>query len=421
MDFHRIKLLPPYVFAEVNAMKAKARAAGQDIIDLGMGNPDTGTPRHIVDKLVETAQNPRNHRYSSSRGITGLRRAIAAYYGRRFGVEIDPETETCVTIGSKEGLASLAGAMTAPGDQIYVPDPSYPIHAHGFLIVGAEIVPVKQLPGADPSAPSGYDFMQGFKRAVEASSRKPLAVILSYPSNPTAQIVDLDFYGEMVEFCRSRKIYILSDIAYSEIYFNDTPPPSVLQIPRAKEIAVEFTSMSKTYSMPGWRIGFATGNKQLVGALTKIKSWLDYGAFTPIQVAAAAALNGPQDCVAHIRDLYQKRRDVLVSSMAAAGWDIPSPPASMFAWAPLPKGFEYLGALEFSKLLLTHAEVAVSPGNAFGANGEGFIRIALVENEQRIRQAARSVKKFLGQGAPDAPAARATASNVTPLKKAAGR
>ncbi|MBM3507574.1 MAG: LL-diaminopimelate aminotransferase [Alphaproteobacteria bacterium] len=421
MDFHRIKLLPPYVFAEVNAMKAKARAAGQDIIDLGMGNPDTGTPRHIVDKLVETAQNPRAHRYSSSRGIPGLRRAIAVYYGRRFGVEVDADTESCVTIGSKEGLASLASAMTGPGDQIYVPDPSYPIHAHGFLLVGAEIMPIKQLPGEDPSAPSGRDFMQGFKRAVEASSKKPLAVILSYPSNPTAQIVDLDFYGEMVEFCRAKKIYILSDIAYSEIYFTETPPPSVLQIPRAKEIAVEFTSMSKTYSMPGWRIGFATGNKQLVGALTKIKSWLDYGVFTPIQVAATAALNGPQDCVAHIRDLYRKRRDVLVSSMAAAGWDIPSPPASMFAWAPLPKGFEHLGALEFSKLLLTEAEVAVSPGNAFGASGEGFIRIALVENEQRIRQAARSVKKFLSQGAPDAPSARTMPSNVTPFKKAAGR
>ncbi|MSP21050.1 MAG: aminotransferase class I/II-fold pyridoxal phosphate-dependent enzyme [Alphaproteobacteria bacterium] len=418
MDFHRIKLLPPYVFAEVNAMKAKARAAGQDIIDLGMGNPDTGTPRHIVDKLVEAAQNPRAHRYSASRGITGLRKAIAAYYGRRFGVDIDPETETCVTIGSKEGLATLASAMTGPGDSIVTPDPSYPIHAHGFLIVGAEVVAIRQLPGEDPSLPSGRDFMEGFKKTVETASRKPLAVILSYPSNPTAQIVGLDFYGEMVDFCRHHKIYILSDIAYSEIYFNDMPPPSVLQIPKAREIAIEFTSMSKTYSMPGWRIGFGTGNKDLVRALTKIKSWLDYGAFTPIQVAAAAALNGPQDCVAHIRQLYQGRRDVLVQSMAAAGWDIPSPPASMFAWAPLPKGFRHLTSLEFSKLLLTEAQLAVSPGAAFGASGEGFIRIALVENEQRIRQAARVVKKFLSAGAPEV---KPVSAEPPPARKAANR
>ena len=414
MEFHRLKLLPPYVFAEVNAMKAKARAAGQDIIDLGMGNPDMGTPRHIVDKLIEATQNPRAHRYSSSRGIPGLRKAIAAYYGRRWGVDIDPESETIVTIGSKEGLASLAMAMTSPGDSIAVPDPSYPIHPYGFLLHGADLVGIPQLPGEDPSAYSGDDFLRGFKKQVEMATKKPVAVILSYPSNPTAQIVDLAFYAEMVDFCRKHGIFILSDVAYSEIYFNDNPPPSVLQVPRAKEIAVEFTSMSKTYSMPGWRIGFATGNKQLVGALTKIKSWLDYGAFKPIQVAAAAALNGPQDCVDQVRALYKRRRDVLVQSMAAAGWNIPSPPASMFAWAPLPKGFEPLGSLEFSKLLLKEAEVAVAPGVGFGPNGEGFIRIALVENEQRIRQAARSVKKFLSQGAPNV-------TQLNPAKRAASR
>ena len=420
MDFYRIKLLPPYVFAEVNAMKAKARAAGQDIIDLGMGNPDTGTPRHIVDKLIEASQNPRTHRYSASKGIAGLRRAIAGYYGRRFGVEIDQDTETIVTIGSKEGLATLASAMTAPGDVVYVPEPSYPIHAHGFLIVGAEIRGIPQVPGDGQS--SGTAFYEGFKRAVESDSRKPLAVIVSYPSNPTAQVADLDFYGRMVDFCRHHKIYILSDLAYSEIYFDDVPPSSVLQIPHAREIAVEFTSMSKTYSMPGWRIGFATGNKQLVGALTRIKSWLDYGAFTPIQVAAAAALNGPQDCVEQVRQLYKRRRDTLVQSMAAAGWDIPSPPASMFAWAPLPKGLAHLGSLEFAKRLLSSAQVAVAPGVGFGPHGEGYIRIALVENEQRIRQAARSVKKFLSAPEADALTPREESpAAIGALRKTAAR
>ncbi|MBT3396122.1 MAG: LL-diaminopimelate aminotransferase [Alphaproteobacteria bacterium] len=386
MDFHRISQLPPYVFAEVNQLKAAARAAGEDIIDFGMGNPDSATPAHIVEKLVESAQDPRAHRYSTSRGIPGLRRALAAYYDRRFGVEIDPETETIVTLGSKEGLANLASAITAPGDIILVPNPSYPIHPYGFIIAGAEIQHVPQGPGRN--------FLSDFKRAVETSDRPPAAVVLNYPSNPTAMVVDLDFYGEMVEFCRAKKIYILSDLAYSEIYF-DSPPPSILQIPGARDIAVEFTSLSKTYSMPGWRIGFATGNKDLVYALARIKSYLDYGAFTPIQVAAAAALNGPQDCVDEIRGLYKRRRDVLVQSMASAGWDIPSPPASMFAWAPIPEDFLQLGSMEFSKMLLTEAQVAVSPGIGFGEHGEGYVRIALVENEQRIRQAARSVRKFL--------------------------
>ena len=386
MDFHRIRQLPPYVFAEVNQLKALARAAGEDIIDFGMGNPDSGTPAHIVEKLIESAQDPRAHRYSTSRGIPGLRRAVAAYYDRRFGVEIDPESETIVTLGSKEGLANLASAITAPGDIILVPNPSYPIHPYGFIIAGAEIQHVPQGPGRN--------FLADFKRAVETSDRPPVAVVLNYPSNPTAMVVDLDFYGEMVEFCRAKQVLILSDLAYSEIYF-DSPPPSILQIPGAREIAVEFTSLSKTYSMPGWRIGFATGNKELIYALARIKSYLDYGAFTPIQVAASAALNGPQQCVDEIRALYKQRRDVLVQSMASAGWEIPSPPASMFAWAPIPEEFVQAGSMEFSKMLLTHAQVAVSPGIGFGEHGEGYVRIALVENEQRIRQAARSVRKFM--------------------------
>jgi alanine-synthesizing transaminase len=387
MDFHRIRQLPPYVFAEVNQMKAEARAAGEDIIDFGMGNPDSPTPAHIVEKLVESAQNPRAHRYSMSRGIPGLRLANAAYYERRFGVDIDPETETIVTLGSKEGLANLASAITAPGDIILVPNPSYPIHPYGFIIAGAEIQHVPQAPGRD--------FIADFKRAVEMSERRPAAVVLNFPSNPTAMVVDLDFYGEMVEFCRAKNVFILSDLAYAEIYF-DKQPPSILQVPGARDIAVEFTSLSKTYSMPGWRIGFASGNRELIRALARIKSYLDYGAFTPVQVAATAALNGPQDCVGDIRALYKRRRDVLVQSMAAAGWNIPSPPATMFAWAPIPDKFAAAGCMEFSKLLLTNAQVAVSPGIGFGEYGEGFVRIALVENEQRIRQAARSIRKFLG-------------------------
>ena len=397
MDFHRIKRLPPYVFAEVNAMKAKARAKGADIIDFGMGNPDSPTPPHIVEKLVEAVRDPRTHRYSVSRGIPGLPRAVARYYRQRFGVEIDPETETVVTLGSKEGLANLASAMSAPGDVILVPNPSYPIHPYGFIIAGAGIRHVPQGPGRD--------FLTELRHSVETSERTPSALVLNFPSNPTAQVVDLDFYGEVVEFCRAKGIYVLSDIAYAEIYFDGVPPPSILQVPGAKDIAIEFTSMSKTYSMPGWRIGFATGNRQLVHALTRIKSYLDYGAFTPVQVAATAALNGPQGCVDDIRALYKRRRDVLVQSMGAAGWPIPAPAATMFAWAPIPAAFAELGSLEFSKLLLTHAEVAVSPGVGFGEYGEGYVRIALVENEQRIRQAARSVRKLL-QSPPAAEAAQ---------------
>ena len=368
-------------------MKARARAEGADIIDFGMGNPDQPTPAHIVEKLIETVQDPKTHRYSSSRGIPGLRKAVAAYYGRRFGVEVDPETETIVTLGSKEGLANLSSAITSPGDVFLVPNPSYPIHPFGFIIAGAAVRSIPVGPEAD--------FMAAMKSAVQHSSPKPTAVVLNYPNNPTAKIVDMDFYEEVVDFCLHHGIYILSDIAYAEIYFDIPPPPSILQIKRAWDIAVEFTSMSKTYSMPGWRIGFATGNRKLIAALARIKSYLDYGAFTPVQVAATAALNGPQDCVEKIRETYKGRRDVLIDGLAAAGWEIPSPPATMFAWAPIPPGFESLGSIEFTKLLLSEAEVAVSPGIAFGEHGDGHVRIALVENRQRIRQAVRNIKSFL--------------------------
>jgi len=394
-DFHRIKRLPPYVFAEVNAMKAAARAAGDDIIDFGMGNPDSATPPHIVAKLVEAVQNPRTHRYSQSRGIPGLRRAQAAYYGRRFGVDIDPESEIIVTLGSKEGLANLAQAITSPGDVVLVPNPCYPIHSFGFIMAGGAL---RSLPASEADQGSfRSEFMSALERAVAHSIPKPLAVVLNFPANPTAHCVDLDFYGEVVDFCLRHEIFILSDLAYAEIYFDDPPPPSVLQIPKAREIAVEFTSMSKTYSMPGWRIGFAAGNKRLIAALARIKSYVDYGAFTPIQVAATAAINGPQDCVDEIRDLYRQRRDTLVEGLSRAGWDIPVPAATMFAWAPLPRAFHNIGSLAFSKLLMQEAKVAVSPGVGFGEHGEGFVRISLVENTQRIRQATRNIRAFLAR------------------------
>ncbi len=386
-EFYRIKRLPPYVFAEVNALKARARAAGRDVIDLGMGNPDGATPEHIVKKLIDAVQNPRSHGYSVSRGIAGLRRAYAGYYARRFGVELDPEREVITTLGSKEGLANLAQAITAPGDIVLVPNPCYPIHAFGFIMAGASVrhVPINL----------GVDFMRELKKAVTDSVPPPLAIVLNFPANPTAQVVSLDFYAEVVDFCRHHNIIVLSDVAYAEIYFDGTPPPSVLQVPGARDIAVEFSSLSKTYSMAGWRIGFAVGNQRLIAALARVKSYLDYGAFTPIQVAATAALNGPQDCIAEIRERYKARRDVLVEGLRQAGWEIPSPPASMFAWAPLPPRFKEMGSLAFSKLLLEEANVAVSPGVGFGENGEGYVRIALVENRQRLRQATRNIKQFL--------------------------
>jgi alanine-synthesizing transaminase len=405
-EFHRIKRLPPYVFAEVNAMKAAARANGDDFSDFGMGIPDLPTPEHIVDKLVETVRDPRTHRYSNSRGIPGLRRALCGYYERRFNVSLDPEREAIVTIGSKEGLANLAQAITGPGDVILVPNPSYPIHQFGFIIADGAVryLPVKP----------DDEFLAALERAVLNSAPKPVALVMCYPANPTAFVADLDFYAQVVDFCRHHEIYILSDLAYSEIYYDDdNPPPSMLQVPGARDIAVEFTSMSKTYSMPGWRIGFAAGNETLIAALARVKSYLDYGAFTPIQVAAATALNGPQECVAETRAIYKARRDVLIDGLARAGWEVPLPTASMYAWAPIPEPFAELGSLEFSKLLLEHAKVAVSPGLGFGENGEGFVRIAVVENEQRIRQAVRSIRQFLSQG--DEIVAAAMARNVSPL------
>ncbi|MHB1205386.1 MAG: LL-diaminopimelate aminotransferase [Rhodospirillaceae bacterium] len=387
-DFHRIKRLPPYVFAEVNAMKARLRATGEDIIDLGMGNPDMPTPPHIVEKLCEVAADPKAHRYSASQGIKGLRKAFVGYYQRRFGVDLDVNKEVCVTLGSKEGLANLASAITSPGDLILSPNPAYPIHPFGFIIADGA---VRSLP-CEPN----NDFLIALERAVRNQTPKPVALVLNYPSNPTAMVASLDFYGQVVDFCRHHDIWILSDLAYSEIYFDIDPPPSILQIPGAKDIAIEFTSMSKTYNMPGWRVGFAAGNPMLMNALIRIKSYLDYGAFTPIQVAAAAALNGPQDCVAEIRQTYKERRDVLIEGLAQGQWHIPSPQASMFAWAPIPPQFKHLGALEFSKLLISEAKVAVAPGTGFGENGEGFVRIALVENKHRIRQAVRNIRTFMG-------------------------
>lgn len=386
-DFYRVKRLPPYVFAEVNRLKAEARANGADIIDLGMGNPDMATPEHIVEKMVETVRDTRSHRYSTSMGIPGLRKAQANYYKRRFGVTLDPETQVVATLGSKEGFANMAQAIVAPGDVVLVPNPTYPIHEFGFIISGAAI---RHIPAED-----GETFLRLIDRAVKRSVPKPIAVVLSYPSNPTARVVDLEFYKEAVKLAKRLDLIILSDVAYSEIYFENEPPPSILQVDGAIDISVEFTSLSKTYNMPGWRMGFAVGNERMIGALARVKSYLDYGAFTPIQVAAAAALNGPQTCVEEIRSTYKSRRDCLVESFGRAGWDIPPPPATMFAWCPIPEPFKHLSSVEFAKLLISEASVAVSPGRGFGEYGEGFVRIALVENEQRIRQAARSVKKFL--------------------------
>ena len=391
-EFKKKKRLPPYVFAEVNRLKAELRAKGKDIIDFGMGNPDMATPKHIREKLIETVERPGTGRYSTSRGIPGLRAAQVKYYKRRFDVDLDAENEVVVTLGSKEGLANLAQAITSPGDIILSPNPSYPIHPYGFIIAGASL---RHLPAMDDGIFNPDLYLERLERSIRDSVPAPVALIVSFPSNPTAQVASIDFYKEVVKIAIKYGTYILSDLAYAEIYYDGNPPPSILQVPRAREVAVEFTSMSKTYAMAGWRIGFAVGNKKLISALTRIKSYLDYGAFTPVQVAAAAALNGPQDCVTEIRHIYQKRRDVLINSMSRAGWDIPSPPASMFAWAPLPKKFVKEGSLNFAKELMLKADVAVAPGVAFGEYGEGFVRVGLVENEQRIRQAAKNIKKLL--------------------------
>jgi len=387
-DFHRIKRLPPYVFEQVNKIKAAERAKGVDIVDLGMGNPDLPAPRHVIEKLVETAGKPRTDRYSASKGIGGLRRAQANYYARRFGVKLDPDTQVVATLGSKEGFANMAQAITGPGDVVLVPNPSYPIHAFGFLMAGGVIrsVPAEPTPA----------FFPALERAMIHSVPKPIALVTCYPANPTAYTASLDFYRDLVAFAKKHELILLSDLAYAEVYFDDNdPPPSMLQVPGAMDVAVEFTSMSKTFSMAGWRIGFAVGNERLLAALARVKSYLDYGAYTPIQVAAAAALNGPDDCIREMREIYRKRRDALIESFGKAGWDIPVPQASMFAWVPIPEKFRHLGSLEFSKLLIEKAEVAVAPGIGFGEHGDDYVRIAIVENEQRIRQAARNVARFL--------------------------
>src|SRR5271165_2182824 len=381
-DFHRVRRLPPYVFEQVNKLKAKARAAGADIVDLGMGNPDLPAPKHVIEKLVETVGKPRTDRYSASKGIAGLRRAQAGYYARRFGVKLDPETQVVATLGSKEGFANMAQAITAPGDVVLAPNPSYPIHAFGFLMAGGVIRSV-------PAEPTP-DFFAALERAVIHSIPKPIAVVVCYPSNPTAMVASLDFYRDLVLFARRHEIFVLSDIAYAEVYFEDEPPPSILQAPG----------------------GFAVGNERLLAALARVKSYLDYGAYTPIQVAAAAALNGPEDCIREMRATYKRRRDVMIESFAAAGWAIDKPSASMFAWTPVPERFRHLGSLEFSKLLIEKADVAVAPGIGFGEHGDDYVRLALVENEQRIRQAARGVRRFFET-------ADATLHNVVKLKKPA--
>ncbi len=384
-EFYRIQKLPPYVFEEVNKLKAKLRSEKHDIIDLGMGNPDMPTPVHIVNKLCETARNPKAHRYSASRGIIGLRRAMARYYERRFNVSLNPETEIVATIGSKEGFANLAQAITGPGDVILAPNPAYPIHAFGFIIAGGVISPVP--------APSPEAYLSGLSEAIGKAHMKPRAMVLNYPSNPTAQTVGLDFYKDAVALAKKHEIIILSDLAYGEIYFGDQAPPSILEVEGAKDIAVEINSLSKTFAMAGWRVGMAVGNERLIKALARVKSYLDYGAFTPIQVAAVAALDGPWDCVEEIREIYKRRRDVLIDSFAMAGWDISAPEASMFAWAEIPEKYKAMGSVEFAKMLIERADVAVAPGLGFGEYGEGFVRIGLVENQQRIRQAARNLRR----------------------------
>jgi alanine-synthesizing transaminase len=403
-DFYRVRRLPPYVFEQVNRLKAQARNAGADIIDLGMGNPDLPAPKHVIEKLVETAGKPRTDRYSASKGIPGLRRAQAGYYERRFGVKLNPDTQVITTLGSKEGFANMAQAITAPGDVVLCPNPSYPIHAFGFLIAGGV---VRSVP-AEPTP----DYFVALEKAIQHSTPKPIAVIVCYPSNPTAMVASLDFYKDLVAFAKKHEIFILSDLAYAEVYFDGNPPPSVLQVPGANDVAVEFTSMSKTYSMAGWRIGFAVGNERMLAALARVKSYLDYGAYTPIQVAAAAALNGPDDCIEEMRQTYKRRRDVMVESFGQAGWDFEPPTASMFAWVRIPERFAHLGSLEFSKLLIEKADVAVAPGIGFGEHGDQYLRLAMVENEQRIRQAARGIRRFFDS-------ADQILHNVVQLKKPA--
>jgi alanine-synthesizing transaminase len=385
-EFPRIQRLPPYVFNIVNELKAKARARGEDIIDFGMGNPDRSTPKHIVDKLVEAAQRPDTHRYSVSRGIPRLRRAICQWYRRRYNVELDPESEVIVTIGSKEGLAHLALATLGPGDAVLVPNPAYPIHPYGVVIAGADIRHV-------PLVSEG-DFFAELEKAIKDIWPRPKMLVLNFPANPTAQCVDLSFFEQVIAIAREHNLWIVHDLAYAEIVFDDYHAPSILQVPGAKDIAVEFYSLSKTYNMPGWRVGFMCGNPVLVAALTRMKSYLDYGMFTPIQVAAITALESSQDCVKVICETYRRRRDVLCQGLAAIDWQVELPKATMFVWAPIPEPFRHLGSLEFSKKLLNEAKVAVSPGVGFGSYGDNYVRFSLIENEHRTRQAIRGIRQM---------------------------
>ncbi len=387
LEFSRMKRLPPYVFSTVDAMKMEARRAGEDIIDLGMGNPDQGAPAHIVDKITEAIHNPRNHRYSVSRGIYKLRLAIVDWYRRRYGVEFDPDSEAIATIGAKEGLAHLSLATLGPGNIVLVPNPTYPIHMYSVMIAGAHVHSV-------PISPD-RDFFEDLTRAIRGTWPRPSMMILSFPHNPTTRVVDKSFFERIVSIARENKILIVHDFAYSDLCFDGYRAPSLFEVPGARDVGVELFSMSKSYNMPGWRIGFVVGNKEMIGALTRLKSYLDYGIFQPIQIAAIIALNGPQECVQSIVDLYQKRRDVLVEGLGRAGWVIEKPKATMFVWAKIPEAFQKMGSLEFTKLLLKEAKVAVSPGIGFGEFGEGYVRFALVENEQRIQQAARGIRQFL--------------------------
>jgi alanine-synthesizing transaminase len=386
-EFHRISRLPPYVFNIVNELKAKARAAGEDIIDFGMGNPDQPTPKHIVDKMVEAAQRPDTHRYSMSKGIPRLRKAICKWYKTRFDVDLDPETEAIVTIGSKEGLAHLALATLGPGDVVLVPNPAYPIHPYGVVIAGADLRHVPMIPGGD--------FFDELQKAIIDSWPKPKMLILNFPGNPTSQCVDLDFFEKIIAVAKENNIWVVQDIAYADIVFDGYKAPSILQVKGAKDIAVEFFSMSKSYNMPGWRVGFMCGNKELVSALARIKSYLDYGTFTPIQIAAIAALEGPQDCVLEIATMYKKRRDVLCEGLTAAGWPVEKPKATMFVWAKIPEAYQAMGSLEFSKKLLLEAKVAVAPGIGFGQYGDDHVRFGLIENEHRTRQAVRGIRYMM--------------------------
>lgn len=390
-DFPRIKRLPPYVFNIVNELKAKARARGEDIIDFGMGNPDQPTPQHIVDKLTEAAQRGDTHRYSLSRGIPRLRRAICNWYENKYKVELDPEKNAIVTIGSKEGLAHLAMAMVGPGDAILVPNPAYPIHPYGFVIAGADIrhVPLTE----------GVDFFAELEKAIKDSWPKPKALVLNFPGNPTAQCVDLEFFEKVVAIAREHEIWVIHDLAYADIVFDGYKAPSILEVPGAMDVAVEFYSLSKSYNMPGWRVGFMCGNEILVAALARMKSYLDYGMFTPIQVAAITALEGPQECVAEIRDMYKSRRDVLCHGLDSIGWHVTPPKATMFVWAPIPDAYKEMGSLEFSKKLLAEAKVAVSPGVGFGSYGDDHVRFGLIENEHRTRQAIRGIKEMFRKDA----------------------